>query len=104
MSKTNEEVFKSIISHAKEYGFIFQSSEIYGGQGGAWDYGPLGVELKNNIKQAWWQDFVKRRISSSVTPFLLNGSIWLLIVSRIWVRSVMMVIRMAAKCGGVAAL
>lgn len=42
----------------KRRGFIFQSSEIYGGIGGFWDYGPLGVELKRNIKEAWWRDFV----------------------------------------------
>src|SRR5438552_18111146 len=40
-------------------GFIFQSSESYGGIGGFWDYGPLGVELKKNIKDAWWQDMVR---------------------------------------------
>jgi glycyl-tRNA synthetase len=43
----------------KETGFIFQSSEIYGGLNGFWDYGPLGVELKKNIKDAWWQDMVR---------------------------------------------
>ncbi len=50
-----------IVSLAKRRGFIFQSSEIYGGQGGAWDYGPLGVELKNNIKRAWWRSNVLER-------------------------------------------
>ena len=43
----------------KDTGFIFQSSEIYGGINGFWDYGPLGVELKKNIKDAWWQDMVR---------------------------------------------
>ena len=43
----------------KDMGFIFQSSEIYGGINGFWDYGPLGVELKRNIKDAWWQDMVR---------------------------------------------
>ena len=43
----------------KDMGFIFQSSEIYGGINGFWDYGPLGVELKKNIKEAWWQDMVR---------------------------------------------
>src|SRR5438128_11888231 len=43
----------------KDMGFIFQSSEIYGGINGFWDYGPLGVELKKNIKDAWWQDMVR---------------------------------------------
>ncbi len=50
-----------IVSLAKRRGFIFQSSEIYGGQGGAWDYGPLGVELKNNIKRSWWRTNVLER-------------------------------------------
>ena len=43
----------------KDMGFIYQSSEIYGGINGFWDYGPLGVELKRNIKEAWWQDMVR---------------------------------------------
>src|SRR3982751_1721877 len=43
----------------KDMGFIYQSSEIYGGINGFWDYGPLGVELKKNIKEAWWQDMVR---------------------------------------------
>jgi len=44
-----------IVSHAKHRGFVFQGSEIYGGLANTWDYGPLGVELKNNIKKAWWK-------------------------------------------------
>lgn len=51
----------TLVSLCKRRGFIFQSSDIYGGYQGFFDYGPLGVELKNNIKQAWWQDFVQRR-------------------------------------------
>jgi glycyl-tRNA synthetase len=42
-------------------GFLFQSSEIYGGINGAWDYGPMGVELKRNVKDAWWQAMVRTR-------------------------------------------
>ena len=49
---------KKIVSLCKRRGFLFQSSEIYGGLNGFWDYGPLGVELKRNIKRAWWQDMV----------------------------------------------
>jgi glycyl-tRNA synthetase len=48
-----------LVSLCKRRGFIFQSSEIYGGLNGFWDYGPLGVELKRNIKEAWWQDMVR---------------------------------------------
>ena len=46
-----EDIFKKVVSHAKEYGFIFPSSEIYDGLGAVYDYGQLGTELKNNIKQ-----------------------------------------------------
>ena len=49
---------EQIVSLCKRRGFVFQSSEIYGGLNGFWDYGPLGVELKRNIKNAWWQDMV----------------------------------------------
>ncbi|MCL4122050.1 UNVERIFIED_CONTAM: hypothetical protein GTU68_043762 [Idotea baltica] len=51
--------FKSIIAHCKEYGFIFPSSEIYDGLSAAYDYGPNGVELKNNIKQYWWKSMTQ---------------------------------------------
>ena len=47
-----------IVALAKRRGFIFQSSEIYGGLNGFWDYGPLGVELKRNVRQAWWGDMI----------------------------------------------
>ncbi|NND06506.1 MAG: glycine--tRNA ligase [Saprospiraceae bacterium] len=52
--------FKQIVSHAKEYGFIFQSSEIYDTLAAVYDYGPNGVELKNNIKEYWWRSMVQR--------------------------------------------
>src|SRR6478736_6506867 len=57
-AKTTDRMEK-IVSLCKRRGFIFQSSEIYGGINGFWDYGPLGVELKRNIKEAWWQDMVR---------------------------------------------
>ncbi len=53
-----EEIFKKIIAHCKEYGYIFQSSEIYDGLSATYDYGPNGVELKNNIKNYWWKSMV----------------------------------------------
>lgn len=56
---SNEELFKKIISHAKEYGFIFPSSEIYDGLSAVYDYGPFGVELKNNIKEYWWKSMTQ---------------------------------------------
>ena len=51
---------EKLVSLAKRRGFIFPSSEIYGGLNGCWDYGPLGVELKRNVKDAWWEDMVSR--------------------------------------------
>ena len=55
---TQEEVFKTLVAHAKEYGFIFQSSEIYDGLSAVYDYGQMGVEMKNNIKKYWWEAMV----------------------------------------------
>jgi glycyl-tRNA synthetase len=54
------DLMDKLVSLAKRRGFIFPSSEIYGGLNGCWDYGPLGVELKRNIKQAWWDDMIAR--------------------------------------------
>ncbi|WP_256009718.1 glycine--tRNA ligase [Desertivirga xinjiangensis] len=59
MSKNNDELFKNVISHAKEYGFVFQSSEIYDGLSAVYDYGQNGAELKNNIKTYWWKSMVQ---------------------------------------------
>ncbi|MDA0973764.1 MAG: glycine--tRNA ligase, partial [Bacteroidetes bacterium] len=55
----NEDLLKKVISHAKEYGFVFPSSEIYDGLGATYDYGQNGSELKNNIKAYWWDAMVK---------------------------------------------
>lgn len=57
-----------IVSLCKRRGFIFPSSEIYGGLNGCWDYGPLGVELKRNIKQAWWDDMVSQHDELDAPP------------------------------------
>ena len=56
---TQEELFKKLVAHCKEYGFIFPSSEIYDGLGAVYDYGQNGVELKNNIKRYWWDSMVR---------------------------------------------
>ena len=56
-----EELMNKIVSLCKRRGFIYQNSEIYGGMANTWDYGPMGVELKMNIKNAWWKDFVRER-------------------------------------------
>jgi glycyl-tRNA synthetase len=68
----------TIVSLCKRRGFVFQSSEIYGGLGSTWDYGPLGVELKNNVKRAWWQDMVYRRddMEGLDAAILMNPKVW----------------------------
>ena len=59
--KTDPQRMEKIVSLCKRRGFIFQSSEIYGGLNGCWDYGPLGVELKRNVKEYWWRTMVRER-------------------------------------------
>ena len=61
MAKPTGSVMEKIVALCKRRGFIFQNSEIYGGINGFWDYGPLGVELKRNLKNAWWTDMVRNR-------------------------------------------
>jgi len=67
-----------IISLCKRRGFIFPGSEIYGGLANSWDYGPLGVELKNNIKQLWWKKFVSSRddMVGVDTALIMNPKVW----------------------------
>ncbi len=69
---------ETIVSLAKRRGFVFPSSEIYGGLGSAWDYGPLGVELSNNVKQAWWRWMVYERddIEGLDSSIILNRLVW----------------------------
>jgi|TARA_B110000238_G_scaffold200927_1_gene253306 glycyl-tRNA synthetase len=73
-----EEVFKKVVSHSKEYGFIFQSSEIYDGLAAAYDYGPNGVELKNNIKEYWWKSMVNmhENIVGLDTSIFMHPKTW----------------------------
>ena len=54
-----EDIFKKVISHAKEYGYVFQSSEIYDGLSAVYDYGQNGAELKKNIREYWWKAMVQ---------------------------------------------
>ncbi|MGH7584274.1 MAG: glycine--tRNA ligase, partial [Gemmatimonadales bacterium] len=67
-----------LVSLAKRRGFVFQSSEIYGGLGSVWDYGPLGVGLKRNIKDAWWDSLVQRRddIEGLDAAILMHPKVW----------------------------
>ena len=55
----NEKTFNDVVAHMKSTGFVYQGSEIYGGLANTWDFGPLGIELKNNIKNAWWKRFIQ---------------------------------------------
>ena len=68
----------ALVSLSKRRGFIFQSSEIYGGTGSCWDYGPLGVELKQNIKRVWWRDYVQRRpdMMGLDASILMHPTVW----------------------------
>ncbi|MBP3741114.1 MAG: glycine--tRNA ligase [Bacteroidales bacterium] len=73
-----DEFFKKVVAHAKEYGFIFPSSEIYDGLAAVYDYGQLGVELKNNIKQAWWKAMVQmhENIVGLDSAIFMHPRIW----------------------------
>ncbi len=75
---SQEDVFKQVIAHAKEYGFIFPSSEIYDGLSAVYDYAQLGVELKNNIKQYWWQAMVQmhENIVGIDSAIFMHPTIW----------------------------
>jgi len=76
--KTTNAFMDKLVALCKRRGFIFQSSEIYGGINGFWDYGPLGVELKRNIKEAWWQDNVVHRddMVGVDCAIIMNPRVW----------------------------
>jgi len=78
MAKQEENIMEKIVSFAKRRGFIFQSSEIYGGFSSCYDYGPLGVELKNNIKRAWWKAMVQDNpdIVGLDASILMSPKVW----------------------------
>ena len=73
-----DDFFKKVVAHAKEYGFIFPSSEIYDGLAAVYDYGQLGVELKNNIKQYWWKAMVQmhENIVGLDSAIFMHPRIW----------------------------
>jgi glycyl-tRNA synthetase len=73
-----DKTMEEIVSLAKRRGFIFQGSEIYGGLAGTWDYGPLGVTLKNRVKKLWWNKFVEKRddIYGLDAAILMNPKVW----------------------------
>src|ERR1051325_10267453 len=76
-NKTNDRMEK-IVSLCKRRGFIFQSSEIYGGINGFWDYGPLGAELKRNVKELWWREMVRLRddVVGLEATIIMHPQIW----------------------------
>ena len=77
MSEENLKSVADLVSHSKSRGFIFQSSEIYGGLGSCWDMGPLGVELKNNVKQSWWKAMTFRDDIDGVdASILMHPLVW----------------------------
>src|SRR6266850_8418622 len=73
-----DDLMDSIVALCKRRGFVFPGSEIYGGLAGTWDYGPYGVELKNNIKQLWWKMFVQGRddMYGVDAAILMNPKVW----------------------------
>jgi glycyl-tRNA synthetase len=78
MAATEATVMDKIVSLCKRRGFVFQSSEIYGGLGSVWDYGPLGVELKKNVKDRWWRAMVQARddIEGLDAAILMHPKVW----------------------------
>ena len=75
---SNPDVMDKLVSLCKRRGFIFQSSEVYGGAGSVWDYGPLGVELKRNIKDRWWHSMVRSRddVEGLDAAILMHPRVW----------------------------
>ena len=77
-AKMNKKNFDELVSHVRNTGFVFQGSEIYGGLANTWDFGPLGINLKNNIKNLWWDAFIRKNpynvgIESAI---LMNPKVW----------------------------
>ena len=78
MASPKEDIFKTIVAHAKEYGFVFPSSEIYDGLAAVYDYGQNGVEMKNNIKNYWWQAMTRlhTNIVGIDSAIFMHPTIW----------------------------
>ena len=81
MLKNTEKTMEKIVALCKGRGFVFSGSEIYGGLANTWDYGPLGVELKNNVKKAWWKKFVQEN------PYNVGLDAAILMNPQTWVAS-----------------
>ena len=78
MAEENKSSLDPLAALCKRRGFIYHSSEIYGGMPGFWDYGPLGCELKQNVKQAWWQFTVRGRedVAGLDATIIMHPKIW----------------------------
>ena len=77
MTSENLSSMADLVSLCKRRGFLFQSSEVYGGMGGFWDYGPLGVELKMNVKNTWWKEMTLRKNIVGVdASIIMHPSVW----------------------------
>ena len=76
--KSDGKILETLTSLSKQRGFVFQSSEIYGGLGSTWDYGPLGVELKRNIKNLWWNSMITQRVNvvGMDSSLLMHPDVW----------------------------
>ena len=76
--KDNAKILEILTSLSKQRGFVFQSSEIYGGLGSTWDYGPLGVELKRNVKNLWWDNMITSRsnVIGMDASILMHPKVW----------------------------
>ena len=79
--KNTEKTMDKIVALCKNRGFVFPGSEIYGGLANTWDYGPLGAELKKNIKNAWWKKFVQEN------PYNVGLDAAILMNPQVWVAS-----------------
>ena len=76
--ENSKKTMEKVVALCKTRGFIFPGSEIYGGLANSWDYGPLGVEFKNNVKRAWWKKFVQEsRYNGGLdTSIIMNPETW----------------------------
>ena len=79
--KNSEKTMEKIVALCKNRGYVYAGSEIYGGLANSWDYGPLGVEFKNNVKKAWWRKFVQE------SPYNVGLDSAILMNPQVWVAS-----------------
>ena len=79
--KNTEKTMEKIVALCKNRGYVYAGSEVYGGLANTWDYGPLGVEFKNNVKKAWWKKFVQE------SPYNVGLDSAILMNPQVWVAS-----------------